>query len=170
MTLLERMDRFVHVTRLDRLAFLDPRPRTLRWMPLAVLAALIGGYALTVFHQAHIDRSFLVGWLLFIGAFLAANAIRLFGPRLVPTARHALDERERMVKARASALSGTILDIFTIAGCFYMGTADPLGWWRPRTLLDWTYLGMGVQGSALMLPTLIASWLQPRPADDANED
>ncbi len=169
MTLLERMDQFVHVTRLDRLAFLEPRPRLLRWLPLLAFAAMIGGYALVVQAEGHISRGLLTGFLIFFGGILAANFLRMFGPRLTPSTRHALDERERMVKAQAGAVSGAIFATLAIAGCFYMAVADPLGWWRPRVPLDWIYLGWGLQGGFMLLPTLVASWLQSPPADEAED-
>ena len=46
MTLLKRMDRLVYATRLDRIIFMKFQPRSFRWSPLLVLAALVVGYGL----------------------------------------------------------------------------------------------------------------------------
>jgi hypothetical protein len=169
MTLLERMDRFVHVTRLDRIAMIDrPQPRALRWLPLLVLAALIGGYATMAAAGQGLGhlRLSLIGIGVFIAGFIAANLMRFFGPRLIPGPQDRLDERELVVKARAGAISGAVITIFAIAACFYMGVVDVFGWWRPRTTLEWTYMALAIEGVAFILPVLAASWLTPRPIDE----
>lgn len=171
MTLLQRMDRLVYATRIDRLLFRQIQPRTLRWTPLFVLAVLIAGYVLMAKIQGRPDRAFFVGLLLFYGAYMAAAFLRVFGPRLVPAASHPLDEREMTLKMRAYALSGILLVGTTMLGCFYMAAAGvgELGLWHPSAPMDWINLGFGLQASGMLLPTLIASWLQPRAIDDQEE-
>lgn len=166
MTLLEKMDRLVYATRLDRLIFrIQPRP--LRWMPLLVIAALVAGYALMARTASVTDPDFWIGWLVFYGAFLAAGFVRAFGPRFTATLLDPLDERELMVKARAHAVSGVALTTLAMLGCFYMASAGVPGLWHPHAPYDWINLGFGLQAAGILLPSWIASWLQPRPeADD----
>lgn len=170
MNLLARMDSLVYATRLDRVLFRQIRPRTLRWTPLFVLAAVIAGFVLMVTNEDPIDhRAFFLGCLLFYGAYMAAAFLRIFGPRFVPSARHPLDEREMAVKMRAYALSGILLTGLTMAGCFYLSGAGLLGWWQPRFPNDWIALGFGVQATAMLLPTMIASWAEPRAIPDQDD-
>ena len=169
MTLLASMDRLVYATRLDRILFRKVRPRTLRWTPLFVFAALIGGYALMAGHAGRPDRAFFAGWLLFYGAYMAAAFLRIFGPRFVPSALHPLDEREMTVKMRAYALSGILLTGATMLGCLYMASAGLFGWWQPRSPNDWVALGFGIQAMAMLLPTMIASWAEPRAVPDQDD-
>jgi len=166
MTLLKKMDRLVYATRLDRLIFMKFQPRTFRWMPLLVIAALVAGYVLMAKTAGFPDRSFFVGCLLFYGAFLVAAFLRVLGPRFTATALHPLDERELMVKARAHAVSGIVLANLAMLGCFYMATAGVPGLWHPHNPADWFHLGFGVQAIGMLLPTWIASWLEPRPVAD----
>jgi hypothetical protein len=162
MTLLEKMDRAVYATGIDRLIFMKFKPRTLRWTPLLVLAALVMGYALMAEAALSPNRTFLTGCAIFYGAIIVATLLRFFGPRFTGP----LDERELTMKARAHAISGAALATFAMLGCFYMTAAGLPGFWYPRSL-DWMNLGFGIQATGLLLPTLIASWLQPRaPADD----
>lgn len=169
MTLLESMDRLVYATRLDRIIFMKFQPRNLRWTPLLVIVVLAGGYALMARTQSVLVREYWIGWLLFYGAFLAAGLMRAFGPRFSATVNRALDERELIVKARAHALSGLVLTCLAMVGCFYMAGAGALRLWIPRSVPDWINLGFGIQACGLLLPTLIASWLQPRPAMDGDD-
>jgi hypothetical protein len=159
MTLLKRMDRLVYATRIDRIIFMKAQPRSFRWTPLFVLAALVAGYVLMAKTAGSPDRSFFLGWLLFYGAFVAAGFLRVLGP----TAPRPLDERELIVKARAYAISGIVLASFAMFGCFYMASAGVPWLWHPHALLDWFNLGFGFQAGGMILPTLIASWLEPRP-------
>jgi hypothetical protein len=85
------------------------------------------------------------------------------------TALHPLDERELMVKSRAYALSGIVLTGFAMIGCFYMASAGAPGLWHPHAPMDWFNLGFGFQAAGMLLPTWIASWLQPRPAVDLED-
>jgi hypothetical protein len=163
MTLLKKMDQLVYATRLDRLIFMKIQPRSYRWTPLFLLAVLIAGYVLMEQAGSLDIRKYLIGSLVFYGAFLAAALLRQFGPRFIATARHPLDERELMVKARAHALSGLMLASFTMLGCFYMAGANLFGLWHPSQPYDWINLGFGVQAAGMLFPTLIASWLEPRP-------
>ena len=166
MTLLEKMDRAVYATGIDRIIFMKFKPRTLRWSPLLVIAALIAGYVLMAQHPSALDSGLWIGWLLFYGAFVAAAFLRVFGPRFTATVNSPLDERELMVKARAHALSGIVLTTLAMLGCFYMATTGLPGLWHPQGY-DWVNLGFGLQAAGILLPTLIASWMQPRPiADD----
>ncbi len=169
MTLLRRMDRLVYATRLDRILFMKMRPRTLRWTPLFVLAALIAGYVLMAKTVGRPDRAFFLGWLLFYGAYMAAAFLRIFGPRFVPSALYPLDEREMTVKMRAYALSGILLTGVTMLGCFYIAGADMIGLWHPHSPNDWIALGFGVQAAAMLLPTMIASWVEPRAISDPQD-
>jgi hypothetical protein len=167
MTLLERMDRAVYATRIDRILFRKMKPRTLRWTPLVVLVAMVAGYVLLAQPLRPPFRLFMIGIALFYGGYLGAFILRIFGPRMVPTIDQPLDERELMVKARASAASGMILTSLAMAGCFYMALAEPLGAWRPHDPNQWVALAFALQACFMLLPTLIASWLQPRaPVDD----
>ncbi len=166
MTLLKRLDSLVYAMRLDRIIFMKFQPRTFRWTPLFVIAALVTGYVLMAKTVDMPDRSFFAGWLLFYGAFLAAAFLRVFGPRFVATELHPLDERELMVKARAHAVSGVALATLAMLGCFYMATAGLPGLWHPHTPNDWVNLGFGLQALGLLLPTWIASWLEPPAAAD----
>jgi hypothetical protein len=168
MTLLERMDRLVYATRIDRLIFMKDPPRTFRWTPLLVIMALVAGYALMARTSSLPNRTLLIGWALFYGAFLASAFLRVLGPRFRPTAVRALDERELMVRTRAYANSGIVLTSFAMMGCFYIATASAGLWrlWYPHAPFDWINLGFGFQAVGNLLPTWIASWLEPRPAAD----
>jgi hypothetical protein len=171
MTLLGKMDRLVFATGIDRIIFLKGQPRTFRWIPLFVIAALVAGYVLMARTFDSSDRppvtsSALTGLMLFYGAFLAAGFIRVFGPRFRPTLARPLDERELTVKAQAYALSGVVLASIAMIGCFYMAIAGVLGLWQPHLPLEWINLGFGLQVGSMLLPTWIASWLEPRPAAD----
>ena len=167
MTLLEKMDRAVYATGIDRILFMKTKPRTLRWSPLVVLAAMVVGFVLMAQPVRPPFTRVMIGAGLFYGGYLGAFILRIFGPRMVPTTSQPLDEREMMVKARASAVSGIILTALAMGGCFYMGVADLFGSWRPHDPNQWVALGLAFQAFFMLLPTLIASWLQPRaPADD----
>lgn len=166
-TLLERMDRAVYWTGIDKIVFLKTRPRTLRWSPLIVLVAMVIGYVLIAQPVRPPFTRTMIGVGLFYGGYLGAFILRIFGPRMVPTTSEPLDEREQMVKARASAISGIALTSLAMGGCFYMAVAEPLGTWRPHDPNQWVALAFGFQACLMLLPTLIASWLLPRaPADD----
>jgi hypothetical protein len=56
-------------------------------------------------------------------------------------------------------------------GCFYMAVASAGLWhlWQPHAMTDWITLGFGFQGAGNLLPTWIASWLEPRPAADHDD-
>jgi hypothetical protein len=166
MSLLGKMDRLVFAIGIDRIIFLKGQPRTFRWVPLFVIAALVAGYVLMAKTSSFPDRSYLIGWMLFYGAFLAAAFLSLFGPRFRATALRPLDERDLMVRARAYANSGIVLAGFAMIGCFYMASAGFLELWHPHTPPDWINLGFGFQACSMLLPTWIASWLEPRPAAD----
>jgi hypothetical protein len=168
MTLLATLDRFVHRTGLDVLTpHADRQPRILRWLPLPFLAGIPAGYALFAAGLEREGRDGLLfsfaGALLFFGCFVVANLIRFFGPRLWVEQGVPLDERERAIRARAGSLSGAVLVWAVIAACFYAGYASAFGGWIPRQPVEWAYLGLGLQAWWLLLPVLIASWLQPRP-------
>nr|NUR37406.1 hypothetical protein [Sphingomonas sp.] len=169
MTLLQRMDRFVYATRIDRIIFMKFQPRIFRWLPLLVFAALVAGYVMMARTASSPNRTFLFGWALFYGAYLVATFLRIFGPRFMPTALAPLDERELSVKNRAYALSGVLLVGFAMLGCFYMATESLTGLWHPHRPNDWIALGFGLQAAAILLPTWIASWMQPRPVTDLED-
>ncbi len=169
MGLLATLDRFVHVTRLDVMTpYADRRPRNLRWLPLVVLAVMVAGYALLVGAMRGAGGSWQTafgGALLFVLAVIAAHLVRLFGPRAAADRDGPLDERELMLNARAGNLSGAILNVLVIIGCFYAAMAVTFGTWLPATPIEWAFLGIALQASAVVLPVLTASWLQP-PLDD----
>jgi hypothetical protein len=165
MTLLGKMDRLVYATRLDRLLFRKAQPRAFRWTPLLVIAALIMGFVLMAQSGIANAADFLIGWLIFYGAIVAAGLLRALGPRFTATVHQPLDERELMVKARAHAASGVVLAMIVTLGCFYMASAGVPWLWHPQ-FMDWFNLGFGIQGVSALLPTWIASWLEPRPAAD----
>ena len=172
-TIARRADAFVHWTRLDRVTLLGhPERRNLRWWPALALVAMVIGYALVVTAIDGHNRSIgsiiriAIGGLLLFGAIGTAGWLRMLGPRLTADLEHKLDERERMLRARAGHISGRIIALATIVGCFYFGAARPLGLWMPTQAIDWIYLGVVVEGWALILPVLVVSWLQPRPERD----
>lgn len=170
MTLLGKMDRLVFATGFDRILFMKFQPRTFRWAPLLVIAGLVVGYAMMARTlngppRPVVTRGFFIGLLVFWGAFLAASFLRVFGPRFRPTHSYPLDERELMVKARAYATSGMVLAGFAMLACFYFAGAEALQLWQPHTPNDWITLGFGIQAGSVVLPTLIASWIEPRPDD-----
>jgi hypothetical protein len=134
-----------------------------------VIAALATGYVLMAQLTGLPDRSFFIGWLLFYGAFVVAGFLRVLGPRFTATVLHPLDERELMVKARAHAVSGIVLANLAMLGCFYMASAGVPGLWYPHTPSDWLNLDFGLWAVGMLLPTWIASWLEPQRARD-NED
>ncbi|MDB5709937.1 MAG: hypothetical protein JWL96_2007 [Sphingomonas bacterium] len=169
MTLLEKMDRLVYATHLDHIVFMKMQPRNLRWSPLLVIVGLVAGYTMMVKTPIVTLPGFWIGWLLYYGAFLAACFVRAFGPRFTPTVRQPLDERELMIKARAHAISGVVVASCAMFGCFYMASAGAPFLWHPHTPYDWINLGFGVQAGAMLLPTLVASWLQPRPSGDGED-
>ena len=169
MTLLRQLDRLVYASRLDRLLFMKMQPRTLRWTPLFVFGALIAGYVLMARSGPRPNRDLFTGALLFYAAYIAASFLRIFGPRFIPTERHPLDEREMAVKMRAYALSGILLTGVAMLGCFYIAAAGVIGLWFPSAPNDWIALGFGVQATAMLLPTMIASWATPRAAADQGD-
>lgn len=169
MTLLGKMDRLVYATGFDRVMFGKMQPRSLRWTPLLVMAALVAGYVLMArtFESSRPPAvTALIGFTLFYGAFLSAGFVRMFGPRFRPTLAHPLDERELMVRTRAYATSGMALATFAMVGCFYMSVAVLLHLWQPHLPIEWINLGFIFQVCSMLLPTLIASWMEPRPSAD----
>lgn len=169
MTLLKKMDDLVYATGIDKILFRKVQPRSLRWIPLPVLAALIVGYVFMAEIGSKPTARFFVGWLLFYGAYMAAAFLRIFGPRFVPRAGESLDERELTVKTRACATSGVAITIIAMLCCWYMAIAEPLGLWHPHMPNDWISLAFGFQAIAMLLPTWIASWLQPPPLADQED-
>lgn len=173
MSVLASLDRFVHATRLDILTqHKERQPRNLRWVPLLILLAMPAGYAVLISALHHLLP---VPWGaagggVFVIAFVAANVIRVFGPRLIPERGQPLDEREQMVKARAGSLSGAAIAMLLALGCCYCGFAAGLGWWMPRTPIEWIFLALIIQGWVLTLPVLVASWLQPKPDREEDQD
>ena len=166
MTVLERIDLFCRRVVLDPL-LIPERPRALRWPPFLALAAIVGSYVLLVSAEGRFAPwRFMVFLTLYVCGSVAAVLMRQMGPRLSPTQGRPLDERELTIQARASALAGRTLSVLAMTGCFYMAYADLLHAWRPSTTIDWVFLGLVLQSCSLLLPTLIASWLQPRPVAD----
>jgi hypothetical protein len=178
---LDAGDRLAKKYVLDRLPIIDPgEPRSLRWLPLLILVAVTVGYGLIVSLPGRGQfgapvsalriATVIVAAMLFFGGFSMANWIQFFGPRLgTRFGGETLDERELAIRARAFAISGSIIAWFAVLGCFWIGLAPFVGGWRPQTLLDWMYLGMGLEAWLFTLPVLIASWLQPREAPDLGE-
>jgi len=169
MTLLEKMDHLVYATRLDRIVFMKVEPRPFRWLPALVMLGLVAGYALLARAGSPLVAGFWIGWLLFYGAILAAAFLRTLGPRFTATVNRPLDERELTVKARAHAISGAVFATIAMMGCFYMASAGVPWLWHPRSWFDWFNLGFGLQGISVLLPTWIASWIEPRPAADYDD-
>ena len=171
MTIPERLDWLVHKTRLDILTpHGAPRRRNLRWLPLLILAVMPIAYGVMIATLSDFRRSGdfampAIAIILFALAFGAALLIRVFGPR-VGFESGALDERERMLKARASSIAGTVIAALCALGCFYGGYAAVFGAWMPRTALEWVYLGLMIEAYALALPVWVASWLQPPPDEE----
>jgi hypothetical protein len=161
MTLIARMDRFCKTAFLDRVN--PTRPRILRWYPVLALGALATGYAL-IATTPRIDRipAIMAGLALYLAGALAAGFLRLYGPRL----QGGLDERETGIKARAVALAGTVFVWATVGGCLYLAMAEALGLWRPIGPAGWALLGVTLEPAYRLLPTLFASWLQPREVAD----
>ncbi|TGX52304.1 hypothetical protein E5A73_16040 [Sphingomonas gei] len=168
MTLLEKMDRLVYATRLDKIIFMKMPPRSFRWTPLLVIAAMVLGFVLMAKTGTAIATDFLIGWLIFYGAILLAGFLRALGPRFTATVNRPLDERELMLKAHAHAASGVVLAVMFSLGCFYMASASVPWLWHPQ-FMDWFNLGFGIQGIAALLPTWIASWLESRPVADIDD-
>jgi hypothetical protein len=171
MGILTALDRFVHVTRLDVLTpYGRRRHGNLRWLPLPVLLALPASYALLVLTvRGSLSSDWRdTMWLAFAAgavfwlSFGAANLMRLFGPRITREAG-ALDERERMLRARAGSISYFAMTVVAVGGCFYFGLASGPGAWRPASGTEWIYLGLLLEAYAFLLPVLVASWLQPAP-------
>lgn len=179
MTLLEAGDRLVKKTGLYRMTMIEPaEPRPLRWWPLLILLSVAVGYAMivSIADPIFLRRPFtqlrfaavIVANFMFFGGFTMANYVRFLGPRLGSRlGSEILDERELAIRARAFALSGTIIAWLAVIGCFWFGVAAVFGGWMPRGPVDWIYLGMALEAWVLTLPVLIASWIQPRPADES---
>ena len=168
MNLLQKMDRLAYATGIDRIIFMKHRPRAFRWSPLLVMAVLVAGYVLMARTSSSPDRSFVIGSVIFYGAFMVAVFLRVFGPHFTGPV---LDERELMVKSRAYAFSGIAFASFAMMGCFYMAVASAGLWhlWQPHTISDWITLGFGCQAAGNLLPTWIASWLEPRPVAEQED-
>jgi hypothetical protein len=165
MNVLESLDRFVRATGLYGLTMIErPEPRNLRWLPLLLIACFIGGYACSTpaFGMATTPLAMMTGGLVFYLAFGASFYLRYVGPPLVAPFGEGLDERERMLKARATAASGHVVAGLAMFACFYFALASLLGWWWPGNAVEWAMLGIGVQGVHFTLPVLFASWMQPR--------
>ncbi|HEV8407618.1 MAG TPA: hypothetical protein VGQ34_06745, partial [Sphingomicrobium sp.] len=62
----------------------------------------------------------------------------------------------------------TVMASIATLGCFYMATAGSPWLWHPHGY-DWVNLGFGVQAISLLLPTWIASWLEPRAGADSED-
>jgi hypothetical protein len=157
MDLIARMDRLCQTVFLDRVR--PSRPHILRWYPVLALGVLATGYALIAANQ-RIDRipAIMAGVALYILGSLASGFLRLYGPRL----QGGLDERENAIRARAVALAGTVFVWAAISACLYFAMADALGLWRPIGPPAWVLLGFTLEPAYRLLPTLFASWLQPR--------
>lgn len=168
MTLLEKMDRLVYATRLDKIIFMKMPPRSFRWAPLLVIAVMLLGFVLMAKTGIAIAADFLIGWMIFYGAILAAYLLRTLGPRFTATVNRPLDERELIVKARAHASSGVVLAMIFSLGCFYMASEAVPWLWHPH-FMDWFNLGFGVQAVSTLLPTWIASWIEPQPIADLDD-
>lgn len=163
MRILAAADRLVVRTGLYRMTMIDrPRPRSLRWLPILVLAALWVGLALLPTRPGiGLSPIGFVGALLFLGGYCTSIYLRFFGPRLDSSSKNPLDERERALRARAFAWSGAVFTLVACFGCLYMGLAEALGWPRPSGIQEWINLGMALQATSQILPVFFASWLQP---------
>ena len=180
MSLLEAGDRLVKMSGLYRMMGIGREPRPpgpLRWWPLLILVSVTAGYAMIVsiadwnylrgsFTQPRFAAVIVASFLFFAG-FAQANSIRFMGPRLGSRlGSEMLDERERAIRARAFAMSGSFLAWCAVLGCVWFGVAPLFGGWMPRDPKEWIFLAMTLEAWVLTLPVLIASWLQPREAPD----
>ena len=166
------LDRLVRMSRLD---LLSPegrhRSRNLRWLPLVLLIGVAIGFALLVDPPGIGEparRLRMAGAFIFVFCFIGSSLIRLAGPRLAPRTDRPLDERELVLRARAGSLSGSIIAILAVLGCFYFAAAIVYGWWIPRSAIEWVFLGLIIQAWAFALPVAVSSWLQP-PMDGEEE-
>ena len=151
MTVLAALDRVFGIPAVRR--------RNLRWWPILTLVVLAAGYTLSVRWEWGWQLS-LAGPLLFMLAYGSSFYFRYLGPRLYQGIGAPLDEREQMLRARAGHLSGTIITIIAVGGCFYFALAQMFHWWAPTQIYDWTLLGMSLQAASFIFPTLAASWMQ----------
>ena len=168
MDLPAEMDRFVKRTGLFRVTMIERAPpRSLRWLPLLMLVALVVGYMLAAglvpasTPYGALLRTMAGGLIFFIG-YGSSFFLRYIGPRLDPAASEPLDEREKALRARAVAISGTVIPVTCMFAFFYFALAEPFGLWMPHTSLEWGYLGLALQAVWLALPAMVASWLQPK--------
>ncbi len=77
-----------------------------------------------------------------------------------------LDERERILKARAGSISYLATTALAIGGCLYFGFAPLFDGRVPATSQEWIHLAFLLEAYALLLPVLVASWLQPAPEEE----
>lgn len=175
MTIAERADAVAKGSGLYSLTLIDMQKnaRPLRWWSLTAVIGIVAGYVGTIVLLGRPRDVRMIGFavpMLFIASLTAANIIRMAGPRLSASPDQPLDERERWIKARAGNLSGLVITLLAIGVCFYQGLASIIDWRPLKSPLEWTYLGLGIEGLAIVLPTLFASWmLPPLPADDEQD-
>jgi hypothetical protein len=162
MTILGSLDRWFGVP--GAIATGGAEPRNLRWLPLLALAALAVGYAGLVL-PSDVSLNFRFAAALLFGlAYASSFYFRLFGPRIHYGIGATLDEREKVLRARAGHIAGWIIGVTAITSCFYFGLAALFGWWAPTRVHEWTLLGLALQAVFFILPVLIASWLQAPPS------
>jgi hypothetical protein len=165
---LARLDRFVHVTRLDFLTAHARRPAySFRWLPLVALAMLAGGYALVVMAARYGApfRAGVAGAGLFVTGMMIAVILMFVGPRFRDTNPNA-DEREREIESRAGDLAGRIIGVAAALACFYLAAATWLETWMPEQPFEWSTLGCALLVVPRLLRIWVAGWLQPRFDDE----
>jgi len=127
------------------------RPRHLRWLPIPLLLLALLGFVMQV--SGH------------DGEFLSATAglftliLMGLGPLREATRREPLDERETLLRMRATLVGAKCVTFLAIAGTFAFGYSEELGSWKPMTWWDWaviSYTLMTVYGT---VPILHASWM-----------
>lgn len=164
MDMLTRLDRFVHVTRLDSFTSYGRRPSyTFRWLPLVAFALLGGGYALMVMGTGSdlSPRTVAIGGGLLVTGMMMSVILIGLGPRFrnmgVP-----VDERDREIESRAGDLGGRLFGFAVMLACFYFTVATMAGSWMPERPTDWSTLGIILMIAPWLLRIWIASWMQPR--------
>ena len=169
MDMLTRLDRFVHVTRLDFLTAQGRRPSySFRWWPLVALAMLAGGYALMVMALRY-DAPFRAGVAgagLLVTGMVIAVFLLILGPRFRDMGV-SVDERDREIESRSGDLAGRILELSVMLACFSFAVALWLGGWVPEQPIEWSTLGIVLMSAPRLLRILIASRMQPRLDDEA---
>lgn len=155
-----RFDRLDRIARaLDPYRGVHPRPRHLRWLPMLSLALAALGIGL---QAAGRD-----GFGAVMAAFVLSMLFVLFGPLRNPSQDEPLDERETLLRTRASlAGAGTVAVIAMLAALLF-SLSDYLRIWAPATPQDWRSVCFALVAMVNSVPPLYASWTtRPLPDED----